>query len=86
MEQKPAVDNSGDMQKPPEYILTPPPDSTPSVPPAAPPPSHGPDKYCPNCGTPNPADSTFCHKCGAKLPESAVPEKRFAQAAARKTR
>lgn len=24
-------------------------------------------KYCPNCGTPNPPDATFCTRCGQKL-------------------
>jgi uncharacterized RDD family membrane protein YckC len=78
MEQKPAGDPSGDMQKPSEYILTPPSDSNPPPPPAAATPTaQGPVKYCPNCGTPNPVDSVFCHKCGARLPESAAPDKKI---------
>jgi hypothetical protein len=23
--------------------------------------------YCPNCGSPNPAEARFCNKCGTQL-------------------
>jgi uncharacterized RDD family membrane protein YckC/ribosomal protein L40E len=68
MEQKPIGDFSGDIQKQPEYILTPPVNQEP-VP-------AGPEKICSNCGAANAPDAVFCHKCGIKLPENIAADKK----------
>lgn len=31
--------------------------------------------FCPNCGTPSPSDTRFCHKCGSKLPDTSASAK-----------
>ena len=71
MEQRPSGENPGDAQQQPEIILTPP---TPS---AAPSPAPAASRICPNCGTANPPDSVFCHKCGVKLPDIAFQNKKI---------
>lgn len=35
------------------------------------------DKVCPSCGTINTPASRYCYKCGAKLPDAAVPDKKI---------
>jgi uncharacterized RDD family membrane protein YckC/ribosomal protein L40E len=36
-------------------------------------------RICPRCGTSNLPGSDFCYKCGAKLPEAALPDKKICQ-------
>ena len=68
MEQKPADENQGGGQQPPEIMPS-------STPPAGTPP--GPDKICPNCGAASPSAAVYCFKCGAKLPDAAIPDKKI---------
>ena len=68
MEQKPANQNQGGEQKPPEIILS-------STPPAGMPP--GSDRICPNCGTGSPSTAVYCFKCGVKLPDAAIMDKKI---------
>jgi uncharacterized RDD family membrane protein YckC/ribosomal protein L40E len=68
MEQKPPGDNSGGAQQQPEIILTP-------APSAGTPP--GPDKVCPKCGAVSPAVAEYCFKCGNKLPDPAMLNKKI---------
>jgi uncharacterized RDD family membrane protein YckC/ribosomal protein L40E len=68
MEQKPASDNSGGAQQQPEIILTP-------APPVGTPPA--PDKVCPKCGAVSLAAAEYCFKCGNKLPDPAMLNKKI---------
>ena len=67
MEQKPSGDSSGDIQKQPEIILSPVGESTPPAP----------NRVCPSCGTINPPESVYCFKCGMKLPDVALLNKKI---------
>lgn len=68
MEQQPASENPGEPQKPPEIIVTPPPlGSTPA----------NYDKVCPKCGAVSPAAAEYCFKCGTKLPDPAILDKKI---------
>jgi uncharacterized RDD family membrane protein YckC/ribosomal protein L40E len=71
MEQQPPGENPGDTQQQPEIILSPAPS------PAAPSPAPAASRICPNCGTANPPDSVYCHKCGVKLPDIAFQNKKI---------
>jgi uncharacterized RDD family membrane protein YckC/ribosomal protein L40E len=68
MEQQPASNSSGDGQQQPGIILTP----APSV--GTPPP---PNKVCPKCGAVSPAVAEYCFKCGTKLPDPAILDKKI---------
>ena len=68
MEQKPAGETPRETQQQPEIILS----ST----------SQGgietaPNRICPSCGTVNPPSSVYCNKCGLKLPDVSVPDKKI---------
>jgi uncharacterized RDD family membrane protein YckC/ribosomal protein L40E len=67
MEQKPAGDYSGGAPQQPEIILSPTGASTPPIP----------NRVCPNCGTLNPPQSVYCFKCGIKLPDAALLNKKI---------
>jgi len=68
MEQKPLDDSSGDTQKQPEIILSPP--TTGGMSPT-------PNKICSNCGKVSPASAVYCFKCGIKLPDVALLNKKI---------
>jgi uncharacterized RDD family membrane protein YckC len=68
MEQKPWGENPGDAQKQPEIILSPPVTANTET---------GSTKRCPICANVNPAVSIYCFKCGLKLPEYVIPDKKI---------
>ncbi|MGP8080023.1 MAG: RDD family protein [Dehalococcoidales bacterium] len=72
MEQRPASENPGNAQQPPEIILSPAPSGAPSGRTGS-----AVNKVCPNCGNVNPPESVFCFKCGLKLPDYVNQDKKI---------
>jgi Predicted membrane protein/domain len=68
MEQKPAGENPEDITQPPEIILSS--STTGST-------ESGPNRVCPGCGTVNSPTAVYCAKCGLKLPEVVVQNKKI---------
>ena len=68
MEQKPAGENPGDAQQQPEIILS----SS-----AAGSTESAPNRVCPSCGTVNPPTAVYCLKCGTKLPDVTLQNKKI---------
>jgi uncharacterized RDD family membrane protein YckC/ribosomal protein L40E len=68
MEQKPAGENPGDAQQQPEIILS-------SMAAGGTEPAS--NRVCPSCGTVNHPAAVYCAKCGLKLPDAALQNKKI---------
>ena len=68
MEQKPAGENPGDAPQQPEINLST--SATGGT-------ESAPNRVCPSCGTINPPTAVYCAKCGLKLPEAVLQNKKI---------
>jgi uncharacterized RDD family membrane protein YckC/ribosomal protein L40E len=69
MEERPTGNTSGDTEKQPEIVLTPPSAEKNAEVPK--------EKVCPRCNSVNTPQSLFCLNCGSKLPDTAILDKKI---------